>query len=549
MGPLSQTELVLAWLGAAVALIVVGLARFTEALDRGEAPLPEVPTPGLGGIWAAAAFRMACGAVALRLGYVTIWPDDGVRFLMAKWWLTNFAFGPGDHIWLGGPFIINSLFMRFFEDSATATIWMALFFSAGGVVLGGILLRAVTGNASAAVAGALCAAAIPMGTWNGLGAMTELPMNFCVFACLILAVMALHRREGWRAGALLVASGFFASLVSSFRYEGWIFVLIWNGLAWLGWGIAWWRGVRTVSVWWLLGASFMSGFYPLCWMAENWHAHGDPLYFLKISSSLNREGMSTGIRWRLQLYPHWMILHLRSMSGLAFVALFGGLLFPRRLPGLFLAHLVVLLFILAQIAMATFHGIGVQPDRYSLNCALPAAVLSGTVFFLAIRLWRVGGWWRHGGGGLFGAMALLLAAYVVQTANGLHRYIWYGYRNEAFVAGSLLAQELRNPQLLPGLAKGGRILVWSPEQGTFGDPSRFHQGPASTYHLLLMTVDSERILLSYANEFPAELADEPHLSVIQFTDLENTPPDRFVPAGGVGVWRLYVDRDEAPELP
>ena len=52
----------------------------------------------------------------LSTGFITIWHDDVIRWLMALGWQSHPWFAPRDHVWLGMSFYIYGLSMKIIPD-------------------------------------------------------------------------------------------------------------------------------------------------------------------------------------------------------------------------------------------------------------------------------------------------------------------------------------------------------------------------------------------------------------------------------------------------
>lgn len=548
---------ILCWLAglSAVACAIAGCVR----PDEGEAAIDNKPPPrwSIHLIWLAVFLKLGLVLQAVQAGYVTQWPDDGVRYLMSLGYVDRFAWGPGDHVWPGGPFILNGFVMKLTGGGMNALRWLMVVYTAGSVLATAWTIREATGSAFGAIAGAFLISALPMHTWLSTGAMTEVP--FSLFLVLALAcVMA-----GWRSlptsrvrGWILVLLGAFsATLASSFRYEGWMFIASTGAICGAHLVIRLvYRYTRksnpesedTQAITWkeelllLVVAGVVCMFYPVAWMIDSWRGQGHPMAFFQNQVSMNTVGVEEPLVDKLLLYPRAMHQQIGHIWGIAIGGVLSALILCRRFRLLrFLVAGCVGYFLILVIVSAD-KGVGVSMERYVISVLAVTFLAAGAGYASLGVLWnRSAGPWRILPAITAVLLAGSLAGYAGRSISTIERYKHWGYTNESFVAGFLLQQEFHEPKLLPGLARGGRVVVW--EASGIGD----------SHHLQIpmMAGKRGRVDIYSGTTLRDKYRDEPNLTILQFNGDSSSIPGDFTEVAEIGTLKVYhrFSEEKPPE--
>lgn len=487
------------------------------------------------GLWFLALLKLAFLLQATMSGYVTQWPDDACRFLMTTDFVREMKLGPPDHIWPGGPFMLGGVAMRFSDDWVFAVRWLAIAFSAASVLATGWLTREVSGSAAGGLCSALIIAVLPMHTWLGNGAMTEVPFSFFLtasLACALTAVRLVASGSRW-TGPLILVTGFLTTVACSYRYEGWMFLV---GLAAVSWGVALYRRIRSLPalypriVGWLAVATMLALLFPVAWSLDSWRVNGSPLAFFKSQTAMNTVGVSEPLSDRLILFPIGMNNQIKALWGLILGGVVCSLILSRRRPHLsFFTGVVASYFAILAATVAT-KGMGVSLERYVMSLIVLAVPFAGIAVGVLEESWR-----SNGRGRLpvcvpgLAATALTLLLFTVISARDITNYKWWGYQNESFVAGALMQQEFHEPQLLPGLARGGRVMIWQ-----WNDKGWGHH-----WHIPLMAGHADRTFLHEGQAFPEARRDEPDLTILLFNGGEPELPRGFRNVAEMGTLKVY----------
>lgn len=336
-------------------------------------------------------------------------------------------------------------------------------------------------------------------------------------------------REGrGRAGPLMIAAGVMITGAASYRYEGWMFLAVFGPMVvlhhlWFHWGgrvlpfaLSPGRGVAGGPTWtrhglWLAGACALALLFPAAWMASSWRALGSPLAFFSAQTGMNTVAIDGSLLERALHYPRGMHAQMGSLWGLAGAGLLVALLWVRRRPSALFTSFLVLAYIGIMVLLCVAKGTGVSTERYVLSMIVLLFPLVALVFAPLVELAAR----REAPPAprLAAAVGLLLvgfstAGHCMQAAGMINRYKHWGYPNESFMMGSLLQQEFHEPQFLPGLAGGGRVIIWNPDMKLVNHLN----------HLALMVGKPHRVILHDIPEYPHQYSNEPGRTLIIFHD-------------------------------
>ncbi|MCC6545998.1 phospholipid carrier-dependent glycosyltransferase [Candidatus Sumerlaeota bacterium] len=505
-----------AGIGCVVCAIVNMRAAATDAPEEGPRWLSRLSRHFPHAIWALAVLKIGLMLTASMSGYVTQWQDDACRFMMTTDFMSDFKLGPQDHIWPGGPFMLGALAMKLANDPVTAIRWLAITFSAMSVLAMGWLVRRITGSAFGAVLAVAVIAVLPMHTWLAGGAMTEVPM-----ACFLLLSLACffrarrfefqsgepndffaRRVPWWNAAAGLCATG-----AASYRYEGWMFILALLAVAWCSALLKVGKGRAHLAGAVALTASSL--LFPVLWIIDSWRVLGSPTAFFRSQVGMNTVGVSDPLWDRLMLFPIGMNNQIKALWGLILSGIVCAAIRwrGRREQAAFAA--IVLLYFAILVAMVVVKGMGVSLERYVISIIVVAIPFIGIAAGEAMTTFELAGnRIARLAIGVYAVAAFSILLFVLASVSEINRYKWWGFRNETFVAGSLLQQEFHEAQLLPGIAKGGRVVVQQFDH---------EEGLAHHWQIALMAGNyPSRVLFTDQEILEEKIALEPDLTVMQF---------------------------------
>lgn len=479
----------------------------------------------LHGVWLLVALKLAILLHLVMSGYVTQWPDDGVRFVMTTYFEQEMRLGPGDHIWPGGPFMLGGLAMRLADDPVVAIRWLAIGFAALSVLSMAWLTREATGSSAAALASAGFITVLPMHTELSNGTMTEVPMATFMTLAMAAYIRGIRlvpefRRDGW---TMLLLSGFCATAASSYRYEGWIFMAALFAVAWAGFVYQWWRKGRVAAqplVAPLISMTALALSFPLAWAIDSWRVHGHPLYFFRAQTAMNTVGVEGSLYQRLMLFPRSIDLQIHHLLGLLIAGMAICMIFLVRRVDLLRYTALALIYCGMVMGMVAVKGTGVSMERYSISLIVALAPMIGIPVGEGLRMavarqYSLG--MRVVTASASGIAAICVVLFGIRSFRETLDYQRWGYRTESFLAGALLQQEFSHPHLLPGIAHGGRVILWQ---------TRADEGLAHLYHLPLLSGHyPDRIMIHIGDWIAQESASEANLTILRFGNEGNFQPE------------------------
>jgi hypothetical protein len=300
---------------------------------------------------------------------------------------------------------------------------------------------------------------------------------------------------------------------------------------------------------WLTLAMLVAMSFPIAWMISSKLIEGSYLGFFSNQVSMNTENLEGSAMSRYRFFIDGMQYQVGALWGWFIGGLIcAGVAIWKR-PAL--AGPIVLLpfYVFILMTVVAVKGSGVSQERYTLSVIAALAPFAGWVFAEFTR--ALTQWHGRPAGDVptstdrspkkakllaaMGVVGLLIAAsttyHFVRECSYHHRHFpKWGYYTESMVSGYLLAQELQQPQLLPGLAKEGQVVIWRPDFPT--DDHILQQAMMSGW--------TWRYFHLQEREFPEWLAQE-NTTVVRFGEPIAEPPARFVPVVTFPWMTIYHD--------
>ncbi len=425
------------------------------------------------GVWAAVAICLIFKLSAVQSGYVTLWPDDGSRTLISQYFVENHVFALEDHIWPSGPFLLTKIVAVLTGDVVSAIRIVASVFSVCLVLGVGVLCREIYTCSLAGWFACLVVAMLPMTTWLGTGAMSEVG----AVTWMILAAAAFLAALRKNSVLLLTLAGVSAALSSAWRYEGWMFVA-----ALIGFYLVLYllnrnkkaEGPTQDRIFSSIGAVllfFTSLSFSFLWMLDSLRVLGSPFGFFSDQTAMNTKGVEGSLFEKLTLLPSELAAQLGGLNPLLMIGLIVFIVYASKRKQARIFLILFLIYATVYLFMVTWKGVGVSIERYVYTIIPFVVILMGSVMLplelSIVRKSRVLKGFSIAGLVCSGLIVLAFGRFGFMQIQRNHENE-KGFRDDSFLAAALLQQAVRGGSGLIQLegVQDRSILLW--ESGDAG---------------------------------------------------------------------------------
>jgi len=236
--------------------------------------------------------------ILLISGYRWLSADDYCRTVISFEWIQNPKIYSG--VWLPFHFWLNGFLMIFIKDLFTAATILNFIFSLLSLVYFFRLVK-ICFNLNTAFISSLIFSLFPFQVWLSISGLPESPFFFFIIAGIYYFII--WKKSGYVRTYLLLSSLSFA-FSNGFRYEGWLFSLVF--LLFVVYEVYKNKSSSEIKVeigYNSLLIAFISFTSIIFWLILNFIDYKDPFYFIKETARIYEDYNNTKFMQRLFQYP------------------------------------------------------------------------------------------------------------------------------------------------------------------------------------------------------------------------------------------------------